>query len=197
LHRKILFCREKVVTDPNAPAPEAAPDTPLSPEAPNTPVEDLQARLASAEAEAARLADEFLRAKAEAENTRRRAADDVAKAHKYAVESFAASLLAVRDSLEAALAVGAPTVESFREGVEVTHRQLTAALEKAGITEVDPGGQKFDPHRHEAMGQVDGGGEPNTVATVLRKGYLLNDRVIRPALVMVSRAPGAGGAPGA
>ena len=99
----------------------------------------------------------------------------------------------------AALAVGAPTVESFREGVEVTHRQLTAALEKAGVTEVDPAGQKFDPHRHEAMGQADGG-EPNTVATVLRKGYLLNDRVIRPALVMVSRgpaAPGPEGAPGA
>lgn len=187
------------MADPNALAPEAAPDTPPSPEASAVTGDDLQARLAAAEAEAARLGDEFLRAKAEAENTRRRAADDVAKAHKYAVESFAASLLAVRDSLEAALAVGAPTVESFREGVEVTHRQLTAALEKAGVTEVDPAGQKFDPHRHEAMGQADGG-EPNTVATVLRKGYLLNDRVIRPALVMVSRgpaAPGPEGAPGA
>lgn len=184
------------MSDPNAPAPEAAPDTPLSPEAPDAKGDDLQARLAAAEAEVAQLRDEFLRAKAEAENTRRRAAEDVAKAHKYAVESFAASLLAVRDSLEAALAVGAPTVESFREGVEVTHRQLTAALEKAGVTEVDPAGQKFDPHRHEAMGQADGG-EPNTVATVLRKGYLLNDRVIRPALVMVFRGPGAEGAPGA
>ncbi|HQW37361.1 MAG TPA: nucleotide exchange factor GrpE [Usitatibacteraceae bacterium] len=188
------------MADPNAPAPETAPDTPLAPEAPAAAADDLQARLAAAEAEVARLGEEFLRAKAETENTRRRAAEDVAKAHKYAVESFAASLLAVRDSLEAALAVGAPTVESFREGVEVTHRQLTAALEKAGVTEVDPGGQKFDPHRHEAMGQVDGGEEPNTVATVLRKGYLLNDRVIRPALVMVSRGPadrGAGGTPGA
>lgn len=184
------------MADPNALAPEAAPDTPSSPESPAAAADDLQARLAAAEAEVARLGEEFLRARAETENTRRRAAEDVAKAHKFAVESFAASLLAVRDSLEAALAVGAPTVESFREGVEITHRQLTAALEKAGVTEVDPAGQKFDPHRHEAMGQVDGG-DPNTVATVLRKGYLLNDRVIRPALVMVSRGPGAGEAPGA
>jgi molecular chaperone GrpE len=185
LTRKTLFFREKVVSNPIPPAPDAA--EPPSPEA----IEgaDLQARLAAAEAEVARLGDEFLRARAEAENTRRRAAEDVAKAHKFAVESFAASLLAVRDSLEAALAVEAPTVESLREGAEITLRQLNAAFERAGVSAVDPAGEKFDPHRHEAMGQVPSGQEPNTVVSVLRKGYLLKDRVIRPALVMVAAPP--------
>ena len=182
------------MTDPIAPAPEAAPDTPVSPE---LRVAELEAQLAAAQAEAARLGEEFLRAKAETENTRRRAAEDVARAHKFGIESFATGLLAVRDSLEAALAVPAPTVESLREGVEITQRQLAAAFDRANIAQVDPAGEKFDPHRHEAMGQVESGQEPNTVVTVLRKGYLLNDRVIRPALVMVARekAAAAGGTP--
>ena len=172
------------MTDPTAPAPDGEPDTFIAPE---DRIAQLEAGFATAEAEAARLNEEFLRAKAETENTRRRAIEDVAKAHKFAVESFAASLLAVRDSLEAALAVPAPTVESLREGVEITQRQLAAAFDKAGIALVDPVGEKFDPHRHEAMGQVESDQEPNTVVTVLRKGYFLNDRVIRPALVMVAR----------
>ena len=182
------------MTDPIAPAPEAAPDTPVSPE---LRAAQLEAQLAAAQAEAARLNEEFLRAKAETENTRRRAVEDIARAHKFGIESFATSLLAVRDSLEAALAVPASTVESLREGVEITQRQLTAAFEKANIAQVDPAGEKFDPHRHEAMGQVESDQEPNTVVTVLRKGYLLNDRVIRPALVMVARSPStpAAGAP--
>ena len=171
------------MTDPQAPAPETAADTPIAPEA---RIAGLEAQLAAAMAEAARLNEDFLRAKAETENTRRRAAEDVAKAHKFSVESFATSLLAVRDSLEAALAVDSPSIESLREGVELTHRQLSAAFERAGVVQLDPAGEKFDPHRHEAMGQVPSDQAPNTVVTVLRKGYLLNDRVIRPALVMVA-----------
>ena len=171
------------MTDPQAPAPETAADTPIAPEA---RIAGLEAQLAAATAEAARLTEDFLRAKAETENTRRRAAEDVAKAHKFSVESFATSLLAVRDSLEAALAVDSPSIESLREGVEITQRQLAAAFDKANIAQVDPAGEKFDPHRHEAMGQVPSDQAPNTVVTVLRKGYLLNDRVIRPALVMVA-----------
>ncbi len=172
------------MTDPIATAPEAAPDTPLAPEA---RIAELEAALAAAQAEVARLNEEFLRAKAETENTRRRAAEDVAKAHKYGIESFASSLLAVKDSLEAALAVEAPTTESLHQGVELTERQLVAAFEKAGLAAISPQGERFDPHRHEAMGQAESDQEPNTVAAVLRKGYLLNDRVIRPALVMVAR----------
>lgn len=174
------------MTEPTAPAPETVPDTPVLPEA---AIAELQARLEAAQAEAARLGEEFLRAKAETENTRRRAADDVARAHKFGIESFAASLLAVRDSLEAALAVESPTAESLREGVEITLRQLTAAFDKASLAQIAPQGEKFDPHRHEAMGQVASDQAPNTVVAVLRKGYLLHDRVIRPAMVMVAREP--------
>ncbi len=154
---------------------------------PEDRIAELEARLAAAEADVARLNDEFLRAKAEVENTRRRAAEDVARAHKYGIETFAASLLAVKDSLEAALAVETPTIESLREGVGITDRQLSAAFEKAALTPISPLGDKFDPHRHQALSQVDSDDEPNTVVNVLQKGYLLNDRVIRPALVMVAR----------
>ncbi len=163
--------------------PGQGQDAPAGPEAGQA---DLAGRLAAAEAEVARLNDEFLRALAETENTRRRAADDVARAHKYGNESFASDLLAVRDSLEAALAVEAPTVESLRTGVELTYRQLSAAFEKAALAEIDPRGERFDPRRHQALSQVESDQEPNTVVNVLQKGYLLNDRVVRPALVMVA-----------
>jgi molecular chaperone GrpE len=182
------------VTDPIAPAPEGATDIPISPE---QRLADLEARLAAAEGEASRLTEEFLRAKAEAENTRRRAAEDVARAHKFGIESFAAAMLPVRDSLEAALAVDSPTVESLRQGVEITARQLAAAFEKAALAEVSPEGQKFDPHRHQALSQVDSDQEPNTVVAVLQKGYLLHDRVIRPALVMVAKEKATPATPGA
>lgn len=168
----------------NVPVPEPAPENGPVP-APEA--SELEIRLAAAEAEVARLNDEFLRAKAEAENARRRAVEDVARAHRYGIEAFAASLLAVRDSLEAALGVEAPTIESLRQGVEITHRQLSSAFEKAALREIAPQGEKFDPHRHQALSQVESDQEPNTVVTVFQKGYLLHDRVIRPALVVVAR----------
>jgi molecular chaperone GrpE len=172
------------VNTSNEPVPELAPE--VAP-APGTLASELELRLAAAEAEVARLNDEFLRAKAEAENARRRAIEDVSRAHRYGVETFAASLLPVRDSLEAALVVEAPTIESLRQGVEITHRQLSAAFEKAALQEISPQGEKFDPHRHQAVSQVESDQEPNTVVTVFQKGYLLHDRVIRPALVVVAR----------
>ncbi len=133
--------------------------------------------------------DAWLRAKAETENVRRRAQEDVEKAHKFAVERFAGELLAVKDSLEAALASGdSASIESLKSGVELTLRQLASVFEKQHIVEIDPQGQKFDPNVHQAIGMVEGEGEPNTVAVVLQKGYLLNDRVLRPALVQVFKA---------
>ncbi|MCL2525048.1 MAG: nucleotide exchange factor GrpE [Betaproteobacteria bacterium] len=131
--------------------------------------------------------DAWLRAKAESENIRRRAQEDVAKAHKFAVEKFAGELLAVKDSLEAALAVQEQTVDGFRAGVELTLKQLVAAFEKNALVEVSPVGEKFDPHRHEAIGMVDAEQEANTVVSVLQKGYLIAERVLRPALVMVAK----------
>ncbi|MFA5241338.1 MAG: nucleotide exchange factor GrpE [Sulfuricella sp.] len=132
--------------------------------------------------------DAWLRAKADAENIRKRAQSDVANAHKYAVENFSNELLAVKDSLEAALNVETATVESFKSGVELTLKQLVAAFEKFNITEINPAGEKFDPHKHQAISMVDSDAEPNTVVTVLQKGHLLHDRILRPALVMVAKA---------
>jgi len=148
---------------------------------------ELEKSLTDAAADIERLREDFLRAKAETENVRRRAAEDVSKAHRFGVESFAGALLAVKDSLDAALTVENTSVESFKEGVELTARQLASVFEKYAITEIDPQGQKFDPHRHQAISQVEAEGEPNTVVTVLQKGYLLHDRVLRPALVVVSK----------
>jgi molecular chaperone GrpE len=130
--------------------------------------------------------DAWLRAKAETENVRRRAVEDVDKARKFALEKFAGDLLAVKDSLEAALATGdSASLDKIKEGVELTLKQLASVFEKNAINEINPVGQKFDPNCHQAISMVEGEGEPNTVATVLQKGYLLNERVIRPALVMV------------
>ena len=132
--------------------------------------------------------DAWLRAKAETENVRRRAQEDIAKASKFAVERFARELLAVKDSLEAALAAEAPSVESMKAGSELTLKQLVAAFEKSNLTEINPVGEKFDPHFHQAISMVDAEQEPNTVVTVLQKGYLIADRVLRPALVIVCQA---------
>ena len=146
----------------------------------------LEELLRQAELKAQEHHDAWLRAKAETENVRRRAVDDVEKARKFALEKFAGDLLAVKDSLEAALATGDSTsLDKIKEGVELTLKQLASVFEKNAINEINPVGQKFDPNCHQAISMVEGEGEPNTVATVLQKGYLLNERVIRPALVMV------------
>jgi molecular chaperone GrpE len=129
-----------------------------------------------------------LRAKAETENMRKRAQTDVAAAHKYAVENFATELLAVKDSLEPRLATENAAADSLKSGVELTLKQLKAAFDKFNLAEENPVSQKFDPHRHQAISMVEGDAEPNTVISVLQKGYKLNDRVIRPALVTVAKA---------
>ena len=151
-------------------------------------VAELEALLADASAEASKAREEWLRAKADTENVRRRSQEDVAKAHRYGLEGFAGALLAVKDSLDAALTVENTSIESFKEGVEITAKQLDAVLEKFAIKAVVPEGAKFDPHRHQAISQVESDKEPGTVVSVLQKGYLLHDRVLRPALVVVSKA---------
>ncbi|MDK9724392.1 MAG: nucleotide exchange factor GrpE [Sterolibacteriaceae bacterium MAG5] len=148
-------------------------------------LEDL---LKAAELKAAEHHDAWLRAKAETENVRRRAQEDILKAGKFAIEKFAGELLAVKDSLEAALANETQTAEALRAGVELTLKQLSAAFEKSSLQEVSPLEEKFDPHKHQAISQIEADGEPNRVINVLQKGYVLNDRVIRPALVVVSKA---------
>jgi molecular chaperone GrpE len=150
-------------------------------------VAELEAQLAAANAEAGKARDEWLRARAEVENVRRRGQEDVAKAHRYGIEAFAGALLAVKDSLDAALTVENTSIESFKEGVELTARQLDSAFQKFAIAPIEPQGETFDPHRHQAISQVESDQEPGSVVTVLQKGYLLNDRVLRPALVIVAR----------
>ena len=147
----------------------------------------LQGELAELKAKSADLADQFLRAKAEAENARRRAEDEVAKARKFGIESFAESLLPVCDSLDAALAIENATAEQLREGSDATLRQLMSALERNKVVIVNPeAGTKFDPHQHQAISMVPADQEANTVVSVLQKGYLIFDRVLRPALVSVA-----------
>lgn len=149
---------------------------------------DLETRLQLAEQKAGEHHDAWLRAKAETENVRRRAQEDISKAHKFAMEKFASELLSVKDSLEAALASQTQTLENMQSGVELTLKQLVAAFEKFKLVEVNPVGQKFDPHQHQAIGMIEAEQEPNTVVTVLQKGYLLAERTLRPAMVMVAKA---------
>jgi molecular chaperone GrpE len=151
----------------------------------------LEERLKKAELAAAEHHDAWLRAKADADNIRKRARGEVASAYKFAVEGFASELLAVKDSLEAALAAENASVESMRSGVELTLKQLAGVFERFNLTEINPVGSKFDPHRHQAISTMESDAEPNTVVQVLQKGYLLHDRVIRPALVMVATTKGA------
>jgi molecular chaperone GrpE len=159
----------------------------VPPPAPPEAATGLDDQLRAAELRAAEHHDAWLRAKAEAENIRKRAQEDVAKAHKFGIERFATDLLAVRDSLEAALAAENATAENLRNGVELTLRQLEAVCERHQLREINPAGEKFDPHRHQAISMLPSEKEPNTVINVLQKGYALNDRVIRPALVTVAK----------
>jgi len=149
-------------------------------------VDDVAAQLAALEAKAREHYDLYMRAVAEGENIRRRAQDDVAKAHKFAIENFADNLLPVMDSLQAALADGSGDIAKLREGIELTARQLAAAFERGKIVELNPVGEKFDPHRHQAISMVPADQEPNTVVTVLQRGYTIAERVLRPALVTVA-----------
>ena len=151
----------------------------------------LEESLRQAELKASEHHDAWLRAKAETENVRRRAQDEVTKASKFAAEKFATAMLPVKDSLEAALAIDNQTAEALREGVALTLKQLVAAFDAANLSEENPLAQKFDPNKHQAISTVDSDAEPNTVVTVLQKGYLLNERVIRPAMVMVAKAKNA------
>ena len=151
------------------------------------PLADAQAELVNLKAQNADLADLYLRAQADVQNARRRADDEITKARKFAVESFADSLLPVLDSLEAGLAIPNATLEQIREGSEATLRQLKSALERNKVTEINPSaGTKFDPHHHQAISVVPAEQEANTVVTVLQKGYLIAERVMRPALVTVT-----------
>ena len=153
--------------------------------------------LRKALAEAAELKDAWMRARAETDNLRRQAQADLAKAYKYAIEKFAGDLLAVKDALEQTLVVEASvSAETLRAGAELTLKSLAAAFARAGISEIDPVGQKFDPHSQQAMQAVESDQAPNTVVTVFQKGYLINDRVLRPALVTVAKAREAGSGTG-
>jgi len=151
------------------------------------PAADLGELLKKAETEAAELRDAFLRAKAETDNLRKQAQNDLAKAHKYAIERFAQELLTVRDALELALATPHDTTEALKDGVELTLKNLNAAFDKARITEINPAGERYDPHRHQAMTMIESDQPAGTVVQVFQKGYLLNDRVLRPALVAVAK----------
>ncbi len=144
--------------------------------------------LAQLEAKVLELQDAFMRAKAEGENIRRRAQEDISKAHKFAIESFAESLVPVKDSLEMGLKIETQTVESIKEGVEMTLKQLNAAFEKNRLLEVNPQqGEKLDPTKHQAVSMVPAEQEANTIVTVLQKGYMIADRLLRPALVTVAQ----------
>ena len=151
------------------------------------PAASLEQRLSELEARHTEVSDAYLRAKAEVENVRRRADEEVSKARKFAVEAFAESLLPVKDSLEAAIATPNATAEQVLEGVQVTLRQLSQALERNKVVEVaPPAGTRFDPHQHQAISMVPADQEANTVVSVLQKGYLIAERVLRPALVTVA-----------
>ena len=171
------------------PTPEQGPQTAAATEAPAATAAEASPadELATLKAQNLDLADQFLRAKAEAENARRRADEEIGKARKFAIEAFAESLLPVTDSLEAGLGVQNATPEQLRVGAEATLKQLKSALERHKVIEINPAaGTKFDPHQHQAISMVPSEQETNTVVGVLQKGYLIAERVLRPALVTVA-----------
>jgi len=171
-----------MTTDNNQPSPEslhAAPED-VTADTPDSKIAELEARLAE-------MSDAYLRAKAEVENIRRRSEEEMSKARKFAVESFAEALLPVVDSMEAAIAMPEAKVETVLEGVHATKRQLAAALERNKVLEINPAaGTKFDPHQHQAISMVPAEQDANTVVMVLQKGYSIADRTLRPALVTVA-----------
>jgi molecular chaperone GrpE len=173
---------------PTEPSPlEGAAAAPAAAPAPADPQAQVQADLATLQAKNKELTDQFLRAQADMQNTRRRAEEEVAKARKFALESFAESLLPVCDSLEAGLAHKEASIDTIREGAEATLRQLKQALERNRVLEINPAaGTKFDPHHHQAISMVPSEQEANTVVSVLQKGYSIAERILRPALVTVS-----------
>ena len=170
--------------EPSAGNPPANPAANDSGPAATPSLEEL---LEKAEAAAQEHRDAWLRAKADADNIRKRAQIDLASAHKYALENFSSELIPVRDSLEAALASQNATPESMRSGVELTLKQLSAAFEKFSVREINPLGEKFDPHKHQSINMVESDAEPNSVVGVLQKGYSMNDRILRPALVSIAK----------
>jgi len=182
---------EITVADENRPPEPATPaGAAAENEAPQSTIDvtpGLEQQLRNAELAAQEHHDAWLRAKAEADNIRKRAQGEIASAHKFAVENFASELLSVKDSLEAALATGNAATETLKSGVELTLKQLSSVFGKFSLSEINPAGEKFDPHRHQAISAIESDAEPNTVLQVLQKGYLLHDRVIRPALVTVAK----------
>lgn len=174
-----------MTSDMNPPPP--ADQAQSGPATAESAAPSLETQLAELQARQGEMTDAYLRAKAETENVRRRAEDEVSKARKFAIEAFAESLLPVMDSLQAALAIQNATTEQMREGADATLRQLTAALERNKVVQIaPPAGTKFDPHQHQAISVVPAQQEANTVVGVLQKGYLIADRVLRPALVTVA-----------
>lgn len=169
---------------PQDQAGQAGAETAPSPDV----MQNIEESLRQAELKAQEHYDAWMYAKAEGENIRRRAQDDISKAQKFAVERFSNEVLAVMDSLQAGLAVQTENVESFKSGMELTLKQLTSVFDKFNIREINPVGEKFDAHKHQAIGMLDSEQEPNTVVSVMQKGYSLHDRVLRPALVMVAKA---------
>lgn len=147
----------------------------------------LDERIGELEKQLAEAQAAVLYVKADGENIRRRAMDDIDKARKFALEKFSNELLAVKDSLDAALLIEATDVQSYKDGVKLTANQLASVFDKFNIVEINPLGEKFDPNKHQAISMLENSGEPNTVTSVLQKGYTLNDRVLRPALVMVAK----------
>lgn len=171
---------------------DSAPDYGAPPESPNGEPADqstLQAALAAAEQKSLEHRDLYMRALAELDNVRKRAARDVEQAHKYAIDRFANDLIGVKDSLELGLASEA-SGEALREGTEATVKLLSKAFEKAGVAEINPLGETFNPEFHEAMAMMPSTEHvPNTVSQVVQKGYVLNGRLLRPARVLVTREP--------
>ena len=171
-----------------APAAEPAAATDAAVEQQIDPANEAAAKIAELEARIAELQDAFMRAKAEGENIRRRAQEDIAKAHKFAIEGFAEVMVPVKDSLEMALKVETPSIDSLKEGVEITLKQLNSAFEKNRLLEVNPAqSEKLDPTRHQAVSMVPAEQDANTIVTVLQKGYMIADRLLRPALVTVAQ----------